>query len=309
MVTLRWAGSAIAALLAFTLSAAEVTREVAVTFDDLPVVPSSTPIDEQERITRQLLRAIRKEKIPAVGFVNEDKLRRAAITALLDDWLDHKLELGNHTYSHPSLNRIDAAEYEQNILRGEQYLRVMLQRRGKTPRWFRHPFLHTGRSLETRDRIHRFLGEHGYRVAPVTLDNAEWIFAAAYTKTRDEETRRRIGTEYVAYMDRKLAYFERQSQELFGRNIRHVLLVHANALNADWFDDVAASMKKRGYRFITLDRAVEDPAYQSKDEWTGAGGISWLHRWAITAGKKGAFFAGEPTTPRWILDAAGVESE
>ncbi|HYI13134.1 MAG TPA: polysaccharide deacetylase family protein [Thermoanaerobaculia bacterium] len=308
-MTLRQAGSAAIALLALTLSAAEVTREVAVTFDDLPMVPQSTPIAEQQRITRDLLRSIRAEKIPAIGFVNEGKLGSAVHVALLDRWLDAGLELGNHTHSHPDLHRIDVAEYEQDIVRGEKVTRELMRKRGKTPRWFRHPFLHTGRSLEVRDRVTRFLGKHGYRVAPVTLDNGEWIFASAYAKTQDAKARKRIGTEYVAYMDRKLAYYERQSQDLFGRNIRHVLLVHANALNADWFDEVAASMKKRGYRFITLERALEDPAYRSKDEWTGFAGISWLHRWALTLGKEKAFFAAEPMTPRWVLDAAGVESE
>lgn len=74
------------------------------------------------------------------------------------------------------------------------------------------------------------------------------------------------------------------------------------------FDDLPVdAMQRRGYRFITLDRAMEDEAYRSEDTFTGRGGISWIHRWAITAGKKGAFFAGEPTTPAWIQDVAGIK--
>ncbi len=150
------------------------------------------------------------------------------------------------------------------------------------------------------------------RVAPVTLDNSEWIFARAYENAiakNDDALKQRLGVEYVAYMDRKLAYFEQQSEALFGRNIPHVLLVHANALNADWFDELAASMTKRGYRFVPLERALADAAYRSKDEYTGRAGLTWIHRWAITQGKKGDSFAGEPATAKWVLDTAGLDSE
>ncbi|HEX8411326.1 MAG TPA: polysaccharide deacetylase family protein [Thermoanaerobaculia bacterium] len=294
MVRKWFVRSALAALLTCS-SLHAVTREVAVTFDDLPANPA---------YAAKLLKAIRKSGAPAVGFVNENKLTTPAHTAVLAKWLAAGLELGNHTYSHQSLNRIDAEEFERDVVRGEQVTRGLAKR---PLRWFRHPFLHTGLTLETKRRVESFLTQHGYRVAPVTLDNAEWIFAAAYEKATDAATRKRIGQAYVDYMDAKLAYYEDQSQKLFGRNIRHVLLVHGNRLNSDWFDDLAASMRKRGYRFITLDRAVEDEAYRSEDTFTGRGGISWIHRWALTAGKKRAFFAGEPTTPTWIQDVAGIK--
>ena len=330
MVRQWFVGSALAALLT-CFPAAAIEREVAVTFDDLPANPSFAP---------KLLEAIRDAEVPAIGFVNENKLRSKARVAVLAKWADAGLELGNHTYAHRDLHRIPVAEFEEEIVRGEKVTRALLHERKRAPRWFRHPFLHTGTSLETKQRVEDFLAKRGYRVAPVTLDNSEWIFAKAYTEakqqveaflaqrgyrvapvtldnsewifakaydvTKDAATRKRIGKAYLIYMDRKLAYFEDQSRKLFGRNIRHVLLLHANALNADGFDELATSMKKRGYTFITIERALEDPAYRSADTYTGPGGITWIHRWALTAGKKGAFFAGEPTTPQWIQDVAGI---
>src|ERR687891_462845 len=38
---------------------------------------------------------------------------------------------------------------------------------------------------------------------------------------------------------RSLTYSERQAERLFGRHVRHVLLLHANALNARSFDALA----------------------------------------------------------------------
>ena len=56
--------------------------------------------------------------------------------------------------------------------------------------------------------------------------------------------------------------------------------------------------ERRGYRFIALEEAAADPAYGSqRDEYYGAAGISWLHRWALTEGHRGEFFAGEPEAP------------
>ena len=294
---------------AAVLAAALMTREVAVTFDDLPAVPPSIPLARQQVLTRDLLRTIKAARIPAVGFVNDNKLETNGKVdprkvKLLQEWLDAGLELGNHTYSHPDLHRIDVAAFEKDLVKGEQTVRKIQ----KSLRWFRHPFLHTGRSIETRTRVEQLLRKRGVRVAPVTLDNSEWIFARAYDRS-DAEMKQRIGREYVAYMDRKLAYFEDQSEGLFGRNIRHVLLVHANPLNADWFDEVAASMKQRGYSFITLERALEDPAYKSRDEYAGPGGLTWIHRWAITEKKPRTYFGEEPRTPQWVLDAAGMKSE
>jgi len=62
--------------------------------------------------------------------------------------------------------------------------------------------------------------------------------------------------------------------------------------------------ERRGYGFITLDRALDDPAYQSADTYVGGGGITWLHRWALTKRLPKAFFAGEPETPAWVAELA-----
>ena len=96
-------------------------------------------------------------------------------------WLDAGFELGNHSYSHPDFHTTPLESFEADVLKGEAVLRPLLKSRGMEPRFFRHPFLHTGRDLETRARFEQFLADHGYRVAPVTIDNDEYIFAAAYT--------------------------------------------------------------------------------------------------------------------------------
>ncbi|HEX8693115.1 MAG TPA: polysaccharide deacetylase family protein [Longimicrobium sp.] len=292
---------------------AEVVRRVAVTVDDLPVEPGGDCVPScGERITAELLRVFRLHRVPAVGFVNEGKLRRGgrldpAAVALLRRWVEAGMELGNHTYSHADFHATPLADFQADVLRGEQVTRRVMGAAGRRPRWFRHPFLHTGRDLGVRGRFEAFLGRHGYRVAPVTLDNYDYVFARAYAKAAnrgDARARRRIAAEYLGYMERIFAYYEAQSTALFGRNVPHVLLLHANLLNADTFDELARRLERRGYSFVTLDQAVADRAYRSADRYAGPAGITWLHRWALTQGRRGGFFAGEPEVPAWVRQAA-----
>jgi peptidoglycan/xylan/chitin deacetylase (PgdA/CDA1 family) len=292
-------------------------REVAITFDDLPVISTLRDDKSWAEITNKLLTTFKQSKTPVVGFVNETKLYSndqldPARVALLKAWLDAGLELGNHTYSHHSLNSTPLADFESDVLRGETIMRGLVAKRKNQLRYFRHPFLHTGRSVETRNQFVSFLSSHGYSVAPVTIDNSEWIFARAYDNARDANNQaamKQVAEAYVPYMEAKFAYYENQSHKLFGRDIKQVLLVHANAINADHFKDIVAMLQKRGYRFISLQDALTDKAYASPDTFTGPAGISWLDRWALTRGVPKNFFQDEPRTPEFVLKLAGVASE
>lgn len=115
----------------------------------------------------------------------------------------------------------------------------------------------------------------------------------------------KIRETYIAYMQDYFAYYERQSQALLGREIAQILLLHANALNADTFDQLADVLRQRDYTFISLSEALEDEAYSTQeDTFIGTAGISWIHRWALTQGKQGDFFQGEPEVPEFIDELA-----
>lgn len=293
-------------------------REVAVTIDDLPgvsVAGSAADTRALAAMTAKLLRALTERRVPAVGFVNAGKLGPAGSPAperlaVLRSWPAAGVELGNHTFGHPDLHRVGLEAFERDVELGEPDLRALLAGSGAGLRWFRHPFLHTGTSLGDKRALEEFLSRRGYRVAPVTIDNSEWIFARAYSDARDAgrgELADRVAAAYVLYMDAKFDYFERQSDALFHREIRQVLLVHANSLNADHFGEVLDAVARRGYSFVSLDRALEDTAYESPDTFVGNNGITWLHRWALSSGRRP--LPGEPATPPFVLAAAGVSSE
>ena len=288
---------------------APAERGIVLTYDDLPA-NLFRPTDElYATVTRDLLAGLARHGIPAIGFVNESKLYVGGELSplrvgLLRAWIEAGLELGNHTYSHPDLHATDLPEFQADVLRGERVTRELLADVGRVPRYFRHPFLRTGRSLEVRDAFEAFLAEHGYRVAPVTIDNHEWIYARAYDHALargDRALADRIASAYLAYMDRVVAYYEDQSRALTGREIPQVLLLHANRLNAATTDGLVEMLEERGYAFVGLDEALEDPAYDLPDEFTGSGGITWIHRWALTRAERGEFFAGEPEADPFVV--------
>jgi len=293
--------AALAAEVSARQASATTGRQVAVTFDDLPAPQGE--LEDMRRITTRLLESVKRNGVPAVGFVNERKLYRRgeidARTDLLRAWLDAGLELGNHTFSHINLQRAPLAEYEDDVIRGETVTRMLLAERGMKLRYFRHPFLFTGTTPEYKKGLADFLAARGYTVAPVTLDNGDYIFADVYFKAKkrgDAETAKRVADAYVPYMESVFEHFERLSRETFGREVKQVLLLHANEINADRFDELAAMMKRRGYAFVTLEEALKDPAYAEPDALY-KNGISWLHRWRMA---KGMPVKWEPEVPKFV---------
>lgn len=267
-------------------------RALAVTFDDLPFVTRGGNGVALRELSAKLLQQINESGIPAVGFVNEGKLYPSGEldpqgVAILEDWLAAGLELGNHTYSHGSLNQMSLADFTRDVIRGEAVTRQLMMKHNMPLRYFRHPFLQVGKDAETRAAFEKFLVDHGYIIAPVTINHAEWVFAAAFDKAAlqgDEAAMRRVAEAYIPYMEQVFVKTEQQSFSLFGYEIKQILLLHANALNAAYFGELAAMIKRRGYTFITLDAALQDRAYRSPNTFNGADGVSWLDQWSDTFG-------------------------
>lgn len=287
-------------------------RRMAVTIDDLPFVLEYQPdVANMREWTGQLLQQITAEHVPVVGFVNEGKLYNKEgqldepMVGLLKAWADAGVELGNHTYSHASLNQAPLDIFEQDTVRGETVIKKLLEERGMHLRYFRYPFLQVGLTLEKRKAFEQFLAGRGYTIAPVTLNNSEWVFATAYIKAwqqKDTQLMQRVADAYVPYMEQVVKQGERMSFDLFGYEIPQVLLLHANALNANQFGALAAMLKRRGYTFVTLEQVIQDPAYRSADNYAGADGISDLERWMRAVGLRPQ---ADVPVPAFVLQTAG----
>ena len=292
--------------LTVSASLLQAGREVAITMDDLPAAQAGDHGCEWaslESLTRRLLEPIRSQKVPATAFVIARHCLELPIEqrrAIFDMWTSAGVELGNHTYSHPDLNSTPIADYENDILRADAILRETTG--ALRLRWFRSPMLHTGPDPETKARLAAFLAAHGWRQAPVTFDNSDWMFAYVFRDARergDTAFAERVRAAYLPYLESVIAFFEARSVEVVGREFPQVLLLHANELNTEMLPDLLAMLRRRGYRFVSLETALADGAYALPDGYAGRGGFSWIHRWSIA---KKMPNKGEPDEPAWVRE-------
>ncbi|MEQ9308074.1 MAG: polysaccharide deacetylase family protein [Balneolaceae bacterium] len=293
----------------FSITIQAQDKKVAVTVDDLPVVYyAEADLQHYKTITENLVRIFDEFEIPAIGYVNESKLYTnkkpdPAKIELLKIWLSNGYELGNHTYSHMNYHRSEFKDFTEDVIKGEQIAKKLSTDYGLEYRFFRHPYLRSGISKTHSDSLSVFLNEIGYTEAPVTIDNEDYIFAKAYHiayNRNDSDLMEKIGNSYIDYMEKKIIHFERVSNDLFGRNISQTLLIHANLLNSEYLDELAQVYVDHGYIFVTQEEVLKDEAYQTEITRFGDWGISMLDRIALSRGKKGGFFSGDPVTPQFV---------
>ena len=284
---------------------------VAITVDDLPVYGSAWTLAEGKARTGALLAAFARHHWHVTGFVNEKQLEgtdHAGRVAVLERWLAAGHDLGNHTYSHPSLNTVGAQAFIADIARGSTETERLLAARGQTERWFRYPFLETGTTLSDRTAVAAWLEAHGLRVAPVTMENADWQFATAYDAALargDIAHAAAIRRAYADYTALVIHWYRTAGRALLGREPSFVLLIHASQLNADTLDALAATLRREHLHVVSLDQAMGDPAYRIADRYVGPNGIEWLERWSQTLHRSLPFDT-LPPVPNWIVkeDAA-----
>jgi peptidoglycan-N-acetylglucosamine deacetylase len=276
-------------------------REIAITIDDLPLNGPPFEVKRLEDMTRKLLYAIKKHKAPAVGFVNESQLYVAGETdariAILKSWVDAGVELGNHTYSHMGFQNASLAAYQDEFIRGETICRILMKQKGQTMRYFRHPYLQMGKTFELEQTFEKFIAERGYQIAPVTIDSKDWMFLAAYANAKkqgDTKQMDSVSEEYLKFVGLACEFVEKTAGELFGHDIKHILLLHSNELNADNFDALLTLLKNRGYEFITLEQALTDPVYKYPEKYRSTS--DWLALWAFNKGQRFA----PPAPPEFI---------
>ncbi len=276
----------VAACLALAAAAPACAARVALTFDDLPIFGKWPSAAEGAAITKKLVGGLKRHHFVATGFVNEgqlDKPDRAARTALLETWLDAGMDLGNHSYSHLSLNDTPVETYIADVARGDDVTSKLLAAKGRRERWYRYPYLETGPTLASKQRFEQWLTAHNYRIAPVTMENSDWQFDPSYAdalQRGDRKAAKGIRKQYIAYSDAVVGWYRRASVALLGREIDFVFLLHASRLNSDSIGALAHVLSHNHLKVVSLDEATKDPAYRLPDRYVGPDGNGWLERWS-----------------------------
>lgn len=251
-------------LLAATLSFAQ--QQVAFTFDDLPAHSALPPGVTREDVAKQIIKALQDAHAPTVyGFVNAVKLQDVPQDVeVLKLWRAAGFPLGNHSYTHMDLNRNSPEDFEHDIELNEPTLQSLMQ--GEDWKWFRYPYLSEGETVEKRRAARLYLSSHGYHVAQVSLDFSDYAWNAPYTRCmakKDEKAIEQLKTSYLNNAAEYISHGEKMAKIVYGRKIKHVLLMHIGAFDAVMLPQLIQLFKQKGFKFITLQEAESDPAYQS----------------------------------------------
>jgi peptidoglycan/xylan/chitin deacetylase (PgdA/CDA1 family) len=240
-------------------------QQIALTFDDLPAHGPAPTGQTRLEIANSILSTLRKQHLPPVyGFINAEKLEKSPDDiAVLKAWRASGQPLGNHAYSHPSLNDLTSAEYETDIAQNEPLLTKLMV--GQDWHWFRYPFLWEGDTLDKRHAVRAYLQQNGYQIAQVSLDFEDYLWNEPYARCvakQDNQSIETLRASYLATADQYITIFREATHTLYGRDIPYVLLLHIGAFDAKMLPDLIALFRRRGFTFTSLLEAMKDPVYR-----------------------------------------------
>jgi len=251
-------------LCVFLVSVPLHAQQVAITFDDLPLHGDLPPSETRLQVAKSILEAIRRERLPPVyGFINAiDMKDDPALIDVLTAWRAAGQPLGNHTYSHTGLNKLSVAAFERDIEKNEPTLSSVAA--GSDWRWLRYPYLWEGDTLDKRHAIRSYLVAHGYRIAHVSMNFDDYMWNDPYARCSAQHNQAAIASlekSYLAAAERGIEIARQTSQTLYNRDIPYVLLLHIGAFDARMFSALIQLFHDRGFTFVSLPQAQQDPAY------------------------------------------------
>lgn len=255
--------------------------QVAITFDDLPAHGPLPPHEPRPAVEKSIIATLHAEKMPPIyGFVNGFRLVDYPYQIeILRSWRNAGEPLGNHTWSHPELDKLPAAAYEENIAQDEPILKRVDP--GGDWHWFRYPFLEEGNTVAKRDHVRNWLQAHGYRIAEVSLDFQDYQWNDTYARCSDKHNEAAIAhlhDTYLAAASQAVVAFRQLSHTLYGHDIRYVLLMHIGAFDARMLPELIAQFRAEGFQFISLPEAMSDPAYSFDPHQPTPGGSTFMEQ-------------------------------
>ena len=247
-----------------TRTAPSEGREVALTFDDLPAHGPLPPGMTRADVAASIIHALQAVHAPPVyGFVNAKSLAEGSSAAqALQLWRNAGFPLGNHTSSHIDLEKNTVAAFEQDLLADEPTLQKLMGH--DDWHWLRFPFLHEGETPEKHRTIESLLKEHGYKIAEVTLSFGDYAYNEPYVRClakNDQQGITRLEESYIDGAVASLMLGPNNAKRLYGRDIKHIMLLHIGAFETVMLPRLLELLQQRGFKLIALPEAASDPVY------------------------------------------------
>jgi peptidoglycan/xylan/chitin deacetylase (PgdA/CDA1 family) len=241
--------------------------QVALTFDDLPshgpLPPGMTRVD----VAKSILGTLKEWKAPSVyGFINAKLLEAEPRDAeVLKLWTEAGFPLGNHSYSHMDLHTNTAEAFTADVAANEPYLQKWMPTGDW--HWLRYPYLREGDNPDKKKAVTTYLDQHGYKIAQVTLSFGDYAWNAPYARCatkNDTQAIDELKASYLKAAEDSLRVGQAMSTSIFGRDIKHVMLLHIGSFETVMLPKLMELLKAKGFTLIRLDDAESDPAYKTE---------------------------------------------
>ncbi len=251
-------------------------KEICITFDELPVSPTFNE-PPAEKVLRPIMDALKKHNVKAAGFVIGQNI--GSSFDLLGEWLNNGNRIGNETYMYSDLNEVSIEAFIKDIMAGDRELETMLNGFGQKPRYFRYPYLHYGTTVEAQRAVSLYLSDHDITVAHATIVVDDYLYNLSLQKIGrepDSVEYDMLLNEYVNHVLDQIERADAQSKQMLGRSCRQILQLRANRLNAMFIDEMLTAIENLGYKFITIDQALNDPVFGREHAYFGPVGLGYL---------------------------------
>ncbi len=257
--------------------------KIAITIDDVP----NTRKFQLDNYRSILLEKLDSLNIPIAIFVNEGFVAKTDSfhknLDLLTSWVSKDYTtIGNHTHSHSRYSEVGFDAFKTDIEKGEVLLKELTNKHGKTLKHFRFPYNDLGIDSIQHTLIDRALRKKNYMSTPFTIESSDWMFNYIYEyylSSSDLEKAKEIGQLYVDKTIDYIHFFDSLSYAKYGRKVNQIYLCHDNYLNADYLTTIIDQLKKESFNFISIDEAIQDPAYDQEYKYYKKWGVSWFYRW------------------------------
>ncbi len=271
MPTVVWQGFLLVILAC--LAQAACAQANSFTFED-GLDPRTQP--RAAEWTQRLLSALESNRAQAMFFPAGKIIDSPQGFQQVRAWADAGHDIGNHTYSHRNFGstRMSIEVFTEDVLRAEQLL-------SSTPRWqrrLRFPYLKEGETAEKRDGMRAWMDRHGYQPAPVSIDSSDWYYDQRYAERgpRSEASVARFRRLYLHHLFQRAQYYDELARQVLGRSPPHVMLLHANRINAEFIGDAIQMFRSKGWKVVAPAEAFRDPLYSVRVQVLPAGeSILW----------------------------------
>lgn len=238
---------------------------------------NETPLFSQFERNEKILAALDQYQLKAALFVCGMRIDNSSGKALLESWDQRGHLIGSHSYSHFYFNskKMTFEFYRDDFLKVEPLL-VGLK---NFSRLYRFPFLKEGETAEKRDQMRQALKKNGYDQGYVSIDASDWYVDARLRNRLDKDPKSDVKPYrdfYLKHIWNRATFYNDLAKKVYGREIKHTLLIHHSLLNALFLGDLIQMFKNKGWKLISAKEAYSDPVFKLEPKTVPAGeSIVW----------------------------------